>query len=72
VKIHLRGELGAMEEREKSSGSFFHEYERWRAGLRGLLPLGNLYPSGPNGTLSAALPHQGAALPHPSKQLCWM
>jgi hypothetical protein len=63
VKIHLRDELGAMEERKKSSGSFFNEFERWRERARGLLPLGNLYPSGPNGTLSAALPH-------PPKQLC--
>jgi hypothetical protein len=64
-----------MEEREKSSGSFFCEYERWGALLRGLLSLVNLYPSGPNGTLSAALPHQGAALIKTTLldvKFCWL
>jgi hypothetical protein len=72
VEIRLGEEVGAMEEREKSSGSFFCESERLGALLGGQQPLGNLYPFGSNGTLSAALPHQGAVLPHPSKQLCWM
>jgi hypothetical protein len=67
-----------MEERKKSSGSFFYEFELWRARARGLLPLGNLYPSGPNGTLSAALPHSRCGTAAPTKttlldvKFCWL
>ena len=74
--------LGAMEEREKSSGSVFCEMnvgeDDWWSVTVGKGQNGYLYPSGPNGTLSAALPHSRCGTAAPTKitlldvKFCWL